>query len=195
MLTAPRGSSPIVAIIGIDPGSTHLGVAVLKFNTLTSEIVHTEAWTLDGGRLKGKNNWLEEIHGARTARIEAMGRELLNTFYHYQPVGVASESPFINSKFPMSGLVLTEVLSEIRNAVMDYDSWQQLHMVPPSSVKNAVSAPGNANKEVMKEKVAAIPILNYAGNVPLKYLDEHSIDAIAVVFSLYRKVISREIRL
>ena len=35
---------------------------------------------------------------------------------------------------------------------MRYDIWTELHLVPPSVVKNAIHAKGNAKKEEVKEK-------------------------------------------
>jgi len=181
MLVMPHGSSNIVTIIGIDPGSFNMGVAVIFFNVDTLEIVATRAWTLSGVKLGRKQSWITDTHGDLEGRITGMGETLLEILQHFQPVLVCSESPFISKKFPQAGLVLTRVVSAIRQAVQRYDIWKTLDIIDPPSVKNAVGAAGNAPKEVMKEKVMQLPIF-YDGNTPMHLLDEHSIDAIAVAY-------------
>lgn len=186
MLVMPTGSSNVIAIVGIDPGSFNMGVAVILFNIETLEIVSTQAWTLSGVKLGREERWTTELHGELEGRIAGMGNTLLEILRHFQPLLVASEAPFISKKFPQAGLVLTRVVSAIRLAVMQYDVWKSLDIIDPPSVKNAVGAAGNAPKEVMKEKVLQLPI-NYIGKTPLQELDEHSIDAIAVAYGRLMK--------
>lgn len=189
MLHMPPGSSPIVSIVGLDPGSFNLGVAVILFNVETLQIVSTEAWTLSGIKLAREYPWYTNIHGELDGRIYAMQESFSKTLAYYQPLLVASEAPFISKKFPQAGLVLTRVVSAVRQAVMRYDMWKSLDIVDPPTVKMAVGAPGNAPKEVVKEKVLQIPDLHYNGTVPLHLLDEHSIDAIAVAYGRFRKLL------
>jgi Holliday junction resolvasome RuvABC endonuclease subunit len=187
----PPDSSQVVSIIGIDPGSHCLGVGVLKIDITTLKIVSSDAWTLVGKRLVGKNDWTTSIHGERNGRVYALEQELLRIFRYFQPLEIASESPFINSKFPQAGLALTVVVCGIRQAVMQYDVWRELHLIDPPTVKMAVGAAGNAPKEVVKEKIMLLPNLNYIGTVPLSQLDEHSIDALAVAFARFRLLMEK----
>lgn len=187
MLMMPYGASPIICIVGIDPGSFNLGVCVIFFNVETLQIVSTSAWTLNGMKLGRNEVWTTELHGDLEGRILGMKEALSETLDYYQPLLVASEAPFISKKFPQAGLVLTRVLSAIRQAVMQYDVWKSLDIIDPPTVKNGVGAPGNAPKEVVKEKVINLPGLNYQGPVPIEQLDEHSIDAIAVAYGRLMK--------
>lgn len=188
MLTLPSNSSPIINIVGIDPGSETLGVAVLSVDVTTMQIVSSIARTYIGSKMAGKNNWIGSLHGDRVGRILAHEDNLLEIFNYYNPLIIVSESPFINTKFPQSGLVLTEVLCSIRRAVMRYSIWKELCLVDPPTVKKAVGAPGNAQKEVVKEKIMQLTDLNYSGDVPLEYLDEHSIDALAVAYFKFKNL-------
>ena len=52
-----------------------------------------------------------------------------------------------------------------------------------STAKKAVGAPGNADKDKMKECVIKNYGYFYHGDTPVDELDEHSIDAIAVAYS------------
>ena len=184
MLVIPKNSNNIFTILGIDPGSTLLGIALLFVNIDTLQIVGSNAWTINGAKLAGKDTWSDELYGNRVSRILAIEETLVNTFNYYQPLIISCESPFINSAFPAAGIALTEVLSTIRSAVMRYDVWHQLYLIPPSSVKNAVGAKGAAGKDSVKEKVLELD-LKYNGDVPIQSLDEHSLDALAVAYSIY----------
>ena len=186
MLTMPQGSSDTVSIVGIDPGTQNLGVAVLLINIVSFKIVYSEAWTIVGSRLAGKDSWAEELHGARFSRIAALEQNLLNIFRHFRPLEIACESPFYSQRHPQAFGALTEVICGVRNAVINYDQWKYLHLIDPPSVKQAVGAKGNAQKEIIKEKILQLTELCYSGNIPIQFLDEHSIDALAVGYSCYK---------
>ena len=189
MLTSPQNSSPLVNIVGLDPGSNAFGIAVLTIDINTMKIVSSIAWTIFGERLSGKNNWIEEIHSGRINRILAIEENLLQVFNYYNPFLISSEAPFINNAFPQAGIALTEVLFCIRQAVMRYDQWKRLDLIPPSNVKNAVGASGGGDKNKVRDKVIVMSELNFIGNTPIEELDEHSIDALAVAYSRYKSLI------
>lgn len=189
MLHIPADSTSLFNIIGLDPGSNHFGISVITVNMQTMKIVCSDAWTINGEKLAGKSNFIEEIHGGRVNRILAIEDNLLEVFNYYRPTLVASEAPFINNAFPQAGIALSEVLVTIRRAVMRYDAWKMLYLIPPSLVKNAVGAGGAGKKDIIKEKVLAIEELNYQGFVPMISLDEHSIDALAVAYARYKSLI------
>ena len=189
MLTIPNDSLCEFSIVGLDPGSNAFGIAVLNVNIETKKIVSSDAWTIFAERLAGKNNWIEEVHGGRVNRILAIEENLLSVFQYFNPAVIATESPFINSSFPAAGIALTEVLAAIRRAVMRYDSWKQLFLIPPSSVKNGVGAGGGVNKLSVRDKVLELTELNYSGAIKLEDLDEHSIDALSVAYTKYKQLI------
>lgn len=189
MLTMPVNAPGICSIIGIDPGSDTLGVANLRFNVETLEIVSTEAKTLHGAKA-ARGNWTTWIHGDRWGRIESHHDVLVATFRECQPLEIACEAPFINRRQPQAGLALTETVALIRHAVVQYDVWKRLHMIDPPTVKMAVGVNGKKGgpegKALMQAAVLNMaPTLKYIGQVPLDQLDEHSIDAIAVAYCRY----------
>jgi Holliday junction resolvasome RuvABC endonuclease subunit len=190
----PQASSNVAAIIGMDPGSFSLGVAVLHFNIETLQIVSVEAWTLNGVKLAREYPWVVELHGDLEGRIHGMRERLFRTLMYFQPLLVASEAPFISKKFPQAGLVLTRVVSAVRHAVMQFDVWKTVDFIDPPTVKNAVGVKGNkGGKEGKDEMAKAVAKLVengdivYTGLTPLAELDEHSIDAIAVAYGRFMK--------
>lgn len=188
MLVKPEDGSNTVVIIGIDPGSSQLGIGAIEIDMDTFMITSSIAWTIVGEKLMPKNSWAEELHGARYVRINALQKELLRVFNSYMPNFIASESPFYNQRRPQAYGALTEVICAVRSAVVSYDAWRKLDLIDPPTVKNAVGAKGNADKDMVKKAISLIPELKYNGNRPLQELDEHSIDALAVAYCRYKQI-------
>lgn len=186
MLTIPENSPLTATVIGIDPGSETLGLAIIEFDVATLKIVNTQARTFVGTKMVDLDNWNGIIHGDRLGRIQAHKRNLLSVFRNVNPIQVCCESPFYSQRRPSAFGVLMEVLTAIRDAVLEYDSWKILFVIDPPTVKKAVGASGNAKKEVVREKVIELKELNYLGDTPIEDLDEHSIDAIAVAYCRFK---------
>jgi Holliday junction resolvasome RuvABC endonuclease subunit len=185
MLRMPAHSASIISIIGIDPGSTCLGTSILWVDLSTMKIIASSAKTFRGDRL-GQELWTAELFGDRIGRIASLEEELVHLFRHVQPYMIASESPFMSMRRPQAYGALTEVICAIRRAVMRYDMWKTLYLIDPPTVKKAVGASGNADKEQVKSKLMALPDLQYSGDIPIARLDEHSVDALAVAYGRWR---------
>lgn len=186
MLVIPEGSSSTASIIGLDPGSDSLGTGIIRFDIQTLEIEASFARTIHGSKF-ARHSWRNEHHGERAARIYELEEYLLWLFVSEHAFKIASESPFFSVLHPNAYGALTEVICAIRNAMNRYDRYKVLELIDPPSVKNAVGAKGNADKDPVKAGLIAMPDLNYCGDVPLEHLDSHSCDGLAVaVCSLHR---------
>ena len=174
-----------VSLIGIDPGSTHLGISVMRVDPINWKIINTRAKTIHAQKLIDLNSDLVIYHGEKIARIRLICQKLYTLFQYERPLAVASESPFYSQRRPSAFGVLTEVIDGVRDAVYQYNSLLPLTLIDPPTVKKAVGAPGNADKLVVKNFVKMSPIINYAGDTPIDLLDEHSIDSIAVNFAQF----------
>ena len=183
MLRIPEGSSTIATIVGIDPGSNTLGIAKIDFDIDTFEIKEISALTFHADRYY-TSPWIEERDGARHARIKVLEECILNYLNRWVPYAVATESPFHNHLRPGAFGVLMEVMSGIRSAVNRFDQQMELFLVPPSNVKNAVGAPGNAKKDVIKASIQKL--LGEYLELEIAFYDEHSLDAIAVAYARYK---------
>jgi Holliday junction resolvasome RuvABC endonuclease subunit len=187
MLRLPADSGSLISVVGIDPGTTTLGVAVVWIDLNTMQIVSSEAMTFRGDRLRDEeSSWLGNLHNDRLARICALESALLHFLQQVRPFLIASEAPFISMRQPQAYGALTEVMCGILNAVMFYDAWKPLYRIDPPSVKKRVGVAGNADKHAVKHAVMQLPDLHYAGDVPLAQLDEHSIDALAVAYGRWQ---------
>lgn len=186
-LVIPSNASPIASIIGVDPGSNCLGVGIIYYDVITLEIVGSDAFTLFADKL-AKNSWTGFVHGGRAGRIEALGETLLKVMHDQTGLtDVISESPFM-SRFAQTFAALTEVVNEVRFAVTRYHPWMPLHLVDPPSVKNAVGAKGNADKDAVKLALRMLEGFVYTGGIPFGDLDEHSVDALAVGYFRYKQL-------
>lgn len=188
MLRLPDDGVSTINIIGIDPGTTKLGVSIMEICLDTRQILNTQAMTLNGEKLA--NNYLLETHyGHRHSRINGMMDSVYQMLVNYQPFAVISEAPFFNPTRPAAFEALVEVIGALRSTVMRYDIFKPLISVDPSSVKNAVGAKGGANKVSIKEAVTMLPDINYHDKEEFASLDEHAIDSIAVNYWYYTKYI------
>lgn len=193
MLVLPKeNNDPIIKTVAFDPGTTKLGVSVMHIDLNDLLIKKTYAFTLNGEKL-ANNLILSEHYGPRYSRISGMSQEIANFINYIEPIAISSEAPFFNSKFPGAFMALVEVIDSIRNVVFQYDPYKPLHLVDPSSVKNAVGAKGGANKFTIRDAVISLTNLNYESTVKIEDLDEHSIDSIAVNYWHYLKNIVRVI--
>jgi Holliday junction resolvasome RuvABC endonuclease subunit len=175
-----------VTLIGIDPGSETLGVSILSFDA-NFTIRRLEAATFIGSKLPRLED-TELVHGARHARIQAHYHNLLSLLLQYQPIAIACESPFFQAARPQAYGALTEVVGMIRAALLTYRPNLELNLIDPPTVKKAVGAKGNAGKDGVKNAIINHQVIDshYRGVVPIWELDEHSLDAIAVVYGYFQ---------
>lgn len=186
MLTIPTHSQSSINLLGIDPGTTKLGVSIMEVSLDTFTILNTQAMTLNGDKLA--NHYLLESHYShRHSRVNGMMDYLSNLCINYRPFAIISEAPFYNPTRPAAFEALVEVINALRGMVLHYDMFKPLITVPPSNVKNAVGAKGGANKITIKDAVKCLPDINYHNQVEFNNLDEHAIDSIAVNYWYYKE--------
>jgi Holliday junction resolvasome RuvABC endonuclease subunit len=182
MLHVPADSAGEVAIVGIDPGSLHLGTAVLHLDLPTLNITGAAAGTLHSSRLPAAL-WTAGRFGERLGRIASLEDALVSFFNEVDPVMIACEAAFINLRRPQAHGVLTEVICGVRRAVMRYDTWKPLYLIDPASVKKAVGARGDAGKDAIRAALFRVPDLHCEDWIVPSSLDEHAVDALAVAFA------------
>ena len=175
-------------VIGIDPGTTSLGLCIITLDGYSNEIKDISATTYLAKNLPTYSKYQSEIHGDLMARITAYRLFLSQLFIDVEPTLIGSESPFFYRTHPGAYGPLVETLASIREAVWQYDNTLPLLTYPPSNVKQAINAKGNAKKEDM-----IIALSNFKPfNLDISYinqLDEHSIDAIAVCAAIFKDYI------
>lgn len=192
MLIDPhKDSEEILRIIGIDPGSTTMGVGLIEVNLKDQLIIGMAAKTLNAKKLR-LSELDEKVHSARYSRIYALGDALYDLFAEVKPSIVACESPFMSRRQPTAYGSLMETVYAVRTALRNYDSTIPLDLVDPPTAKIAVGAKGNAGKEEVLaglvkvcEKEGALFDEEKSG-MAIKEIDEHSSDGLAIAYWRYK---------
>lgn len=185
MFPIPGYPHQTASVIGIDPGTETMGVCRIEFDIDNLSIVRITPITFRGSRLVGTSRFAE-THGERFEKNLSHLRNLTRVFEEIHPVIIGSESPFINMRMPAAFAALVENVNTIKQAVFEYDLTKQLYLIPPSNVKKAVGALGNAKKEEVASAISKIPEIVNALTIPFCNLDEHSRDATAVGYALIK---------
>lgn len=184
MLPYPINKNSQACIVGIDPGSETLGVCVLYFDVITFKINRIIPKTYTGSKLP-VDPMLSLMHNDRVSRIKAHEDNLVSVYTQHSPIAIVSEAPFYNPRRPNAYGVLVEVICAIRNSIIRYSDTMCFYQVDPASVKRAIGAKGNADKDAVRCSIGHLSEIIGALSVPIQSLDEHSIDAIAVAYHQY----------
>lgn len=180
MLVYPKNASNNINIVGIDPGTTCTGVAILTIDVSTMKIVRTKAMTFNSDKMLSEDEYLTEPHSERMCKIIAQKNNLIRLFRYHLPSYICCESPFFNRLRPSAFGPLMEILSAIQMASVEYNPLVKFTLYPPSIIKKALGGSGLANKDAVRNQLLLRDDLEYNGDYPLDKLDEHSLDAIAV---------------
>lgn len=189
-------------IVGIDPGSTTMGVASLELDMLDLRILSIETFLIQADAPTGGVRLPEgllEYYPPRSIRMREITRRLNDAFDHYRPVQIACEAPFYNPRNPNAYGVLVEVVKTVEDAVRAWNPWRPLYRIEATSAKKAVNPlnPTDAariktikdSKVRIKEAVRIFPELSF---VDLDKLSEHEIDAIVVGYCQLTRLRARD---
>lgn len=194
MTLSPRIDNERTAnIVGIDPGTTNLGLSVLSFDVLSFEIVRTEAITLCASKLPTYSKQLSLSHGDKFARIRALCDSFYNVILHYDPLSIVSESPFYNPRRPNAYGSLVEIVTNLQATLFKFNTDKPIYFIDPSSIKNAVGASGGAGKDPVRAGVVKLQDKISLSIELTTELDEHSIDSIAAAYAFYKRKINKDI--
>lgn len=177
-------------LLAIDPGTTKLGVCILHYDCVSSQVSLHTAFTIDADKAARTYQTVRLVHGNRFTRLLALRDALFRIMINFEVHGIASECPYMG-RFPQAFAALTECLTSIRSATHRYDTLLALHEIDPSTVKMNVNVNGKSgDKQLMTDAVNSLimsgRILN-TGLVNINALDEHAIDAIAVGYAHFRR--------
>lgn len=178
MLTLPPTTEPL-RVLGIDPGTTTMGIALLEWAPGAAHYTVRHAQTLVTTDNHPNYRQLLEVHGSRMARLQQQADRLAALLATTQPHVVAVEAPFMG-RFAQSYGALMECVFSIHNTLLAYNPAIPLHQVDPMRVKQAAGV--KLRRGTGKDDVAAALAArtDLVWEVTLTDLDEHSTDAIAV---------------
>lgn len=174
-----------VRVIGIDPGSSKLGIGVIDYNTRTGEIISSDCTTIVIERYFLDEDFRSTIRGPADQRIRELKEILIRLFFDYQPVMVGMETPFFNPTKPTAFAVLCLVMNMIEDAWYVYNPYTPIAKATPSVVKNSVGVKGGLGKDPVRDAVLKLD-LNYKGVEPLDKKGPDAIDGLAVAHTVYK---------
>ena len=189
---------PNCYLLGIDPGSSTLGVAILEINSITFSLVATTAYTIEATKLE-LFDMLDLRLPERERRLRAISKAISLCLEDYKPLTLAIESPFFNSRKPSAYAVLIETMYVLKQTARAYDLNLPIIEVDPPTAKKAIGVRRLKAKERRRLKLttkdlvreALLPLTALKLTSDIDSLDEHSLDAIAVAYSSYKQILAR----
>lgn len=172
-----------IRMVAIDPGLINCGIAIFNLNYSLKCVERIEGFTLTNDRLfnfagLSEDNWTDRI-----IKLQKLRHALSIVMYNSAPSIVVCESPFFNRLRPSAFEPLVEVMTVIKQAVLDFNMNIMLDTLEPRVIKKAIGADAMDGKEAVREAVRRTePITNVLVN-PIDSLDQHAIDAVAIGYT------------
>lgn len=187
MLVMPK-SKEAFKIAGFDPGSTNLGFSLAENALDGSNSVIRVAHTVKLKDTALGYASIGELHGSRVVRLMLMYDTVLNLLRTHRPHAVVIESNYLG-KFATSFAALVECVITIRNAVYAYDPFMKLYLVDPTTVKTntGMKKVKGTDKEDVRRHLKQCEDLEW--DVDIDSLDEHSVDASAIVYYYVKQLL------
>lgn len=179
-------------ILGIDPGSTTMGVAALEINIADKALLRADSFTIDANKPCGGRevqSWKEEFYPPRTQRMDEIKIRLTHAMNHYQPLQIACETPFFNSLHPSAYGVLVEVVKVVEETVRAWSAWRPLYRVEATAAKRSVN-PTNKEEALRLKQIKnskdrireTVRIFSELSFLNLDTMSEHEVDAVVVAY-------------
>lgn len=178
LIPEPRLPDSMVRIAAVDPGTAHLGMAVIdwEFGQPQGEVVWAgTAHVADPAH----NSAFGECVGKRDARLVELEERFREFLKLARPTFVATETPFMRRAKLSAYESGVELQLMLRRTLWDVFPEKYLHGFNPIIVKSYVGVEAKGtDKSHMQQAVTKL----YANHTrcDLSVLDEHSIDAVAV---------------
>ena len=180
-------------LLSIDPDTDTLGVSILSYDFVNKQINLEFAYTMNASKDSKRYKLACDVHGNRYGRLHSLQEALTDLMFNFNIHGVVSECPYMG-RFPQAFAALTECLSCIRAAIVNYDPLLMLHEIDPSTVKMHVGVNGKSgDKDLMFaaiDNLLSSGRIRNNGNLNHRLLDQHAIDAIAVGYGHMRNLFS-----
>lgn len=172
----------VATILGIDNGTNTMGAAIGELNLRTGHLHIPFAETCTASRAEGRFEGLGAVRGMLYARRPVLREFVRWLLEEFNPGFVLSEGPFSHLNIDTYFRLRATITEAIEEEVWIYSPNLEVEMVAPTSAKKAVNATKYVGKEPMRDAVLALKDVSFGDDVNPLLLDEHCIDAIAVVY-------------
>lgn len=176
--TAKTDDIEYFTIMGIDPGSRNLGIAIFYINFNTLEILEIIPIPIS---LNKYFSYSSNKSGL-TNRLFCLRKEFKDILEAYNPVAISIESGFINPRMPGAVIPLASAITIMSSVIMQYDFDVSIIDYPPSIIKKAVGANPIGNKSPVFNALSKNKEISNIVNLDL--LTEHCVDSIAIAYTM-----------
>lgn len=191
-LAAPAPNA--IRIMGIDPGTDTLGIAVVDVDIDTKEYKLMYGHTFHASKYVSLYPEMAQARGSRDVRLMVLRQKLIEAFVLAEPEHIAAESPFLQRGKVSAFEALVECYAMMRDAVWAYSSQITLQRIDPVTVKNYVGVSHKGtDKNDVRRAINAIYENRCSEHVDLSSFDEHANDAVAVCHVVVRNRIFGEV--
>lgn len=184
-----RPECQVIRILGIDPGNTTMGVALLDLSVPEMTLTLAHAYTVDSTKQYDNRHYLLEHRSERHLRQKIMSQSMTRALRFYEPDLVAIESPFMH-RLPQAFAALTELMLRLEDAVEEHNVSFHITKIAPVKAKKAIGVKDikskSSVKDALKKKKVSISERQWES------MDEHSIDATVVAFTVAQQIIEGE---
>lgn len=199
-------SEKVFGIMGIDPGTSHLGVCFMwvKFDDLN--ISHVQTHTLKANKpfhFQEVNHWMLETHSEKALRIRELAHQFSCLLQENRPLYVATETPFISMQTASAFAPLVECIKTLEDVLYSYNPFKPFYRIDTTTAKRSVY-PQDANlvlqyktmtknKATSKEKVLFCVNHHHELQSHLRPdMDEHAVDAMVIAYAMLGKIRSSD---
>lgn len=179
----------IYRIMGVDNGTTHMGVVIADLDLRSGDyhIVHAETYRAD--KMISRLTGVVQRKGALLARQMLLRESFYETLQYFNPHAIAVEVPFFMPGRVTTYKALSETMVFLQMAVEDYNPISVIHPITPGEAKKAVQTKNfTMKKVVIRECVLKLDSVTYSDGIDKYNLTEHEYDAIAVSRAYGEKV-------
>lgn len=177
-----REEAYIYRIMGIDNGSSNLGMVILDLDLRSGVYTLVHAETFVAERLIKNHRGSLFTHTPRFVRESTLRDKFADALDEFQPNAVPVENAFFQPGRVTSFETLTEMKVFLREAVYDYNWQMDIILISPGEAKRAVQpASFTMKKVVIRDCILAMSgKIRCVNGTSLNNLTEHEYDGIAV---------------
>lgn len=174
-------------IVSIDPGSTHLGIAISHDHNGKLKVLHAASLEVD--KVINATYGDDYPYGKRSAQISVITEFVEKMLAGWEPSVVASEVPYLDSQNIDAYTALYDCVQAIKGVLIKGFKGVPLVTINPSVAKADIGIPKDrySDKNAVSEYIKASPLLDLS-DVFLDQLDQHAFDAILMGHSHYKAV-------
>ena len=172
-------------IVGIDPGSTNLGIAILGLDKdFKIETIH--AYNISAKEEYDKRFNHRQAYGdLRAGSRMALIMDAMMPHFSEDMVYVSIEAGFYNAFRPAAYAVLLAQMKVITSRLDCIYPYVSKGSYPPGVIKKKIGVKNHKGKDPVLDAIKALGFEKYLQNDTLDNLSEHAVDAIGIAYTGY----------